>query len=563
MTNYLITTSRRNYRLLIMLYIVLSTAMSVAIAALSGVSTLELKRPNTKSDYLMALYTNTDIDSAINEQCPVDDQNAAARSADFPTTETVEVVHSRTESEEHGTKHSEEIQKVLERYMRSLLHAANMALPIERYLYKMLQYYKERIKEGVSDINIVGSTGNKLYVPELQPEGSYQFEVDVLFENPIAGMSIPVLGERGPVVAWLAIDTLDNSLPLGSVVLRVERYDGQFGSEFEKGTWFHKHTDSGKLLLSSFHYWGSVVSSYRSILGERELLSHPAPLLQPLFRKFKSARKSLPLSGQTYEFDILMDKVASVRIPWPEQAASFKTRTRKWPESSIIEKVVTDGCHLVHNPHTRSGTYLMEWKYTFSTSEQEIVLSFSPFQRSVFLVIKQIKRIYLDYGTSEIGEPLAGLTTYHLKTVMLWLSEKLDSTLWGTSPHECLIMFFRELEKCLDTEVCPHYFMPEINVMQSAWKPKMLQHYENEWLKQNGPMREKLLKTVRDIISRPGEYLTDKLVTAVDSKHVMEAKKEPVQRNKGHDDIYAEVDILDQALVRLNDQRAVNELKGT
>lgn len=509
------------------------------------------RRGRAKFSYLM---------DTVNKQCPImDDWDVTATPPKVRKTQNVEIAYSRTG--EHETKHTEDnVKVVLERLMRDILNVADDVAPIEQYLYKMLEYYKERAGSGFAALNIVGSTGNKLYVPERDSCGYYRLEVDVLFENPLEGMVIPVLGER-PVVAWFATDTLDNSLPLGSVVLRLERYDGQFGSDFEEREWLHKHVESGKFLLSSMHYWG-VTSSHKSILGEREVLVHPSPLLQPLFKTFKSERKSLLLGGQNYEFTILMDKVISVRIPWPSEAAEFGTRPRKWPESSVIKKVITDGCHLVHNPHNRGGTYFLEWKYTFSTSEQEIVLNFTPFQRSLFLVIKQMKRLYLDYGTSEIGEPLAGLTTYHLKTIMLWLSERLDPTLWETSPHKCFIMFFRDLEKCLDTGVCSHYFIPKINVMQSAWSPKMLQMHEHVWLEQNGSVREKLLETVRDIIVRPERYLTDALLTAIDSKHVMEAKKEPV-RTKGHGNLYVELDILDQAIVKLNDQRAVRELNGT
>lgn len=109
-----------------------------------------------------------------------------------------------------------------------------------------------------------------------------------------------------------------------------------------------------------------------------------------------------------------MDKVASVRIPWPQEAIEFETRERKWPKPCIIKKIITDGCLLVHNPNNARETCFMEWKYTFSTSEQEIVLNFSPFQRSIFLVIKQIKRAHLDYGTSELGEPMG--CTCHLSS---------------------------------------------------------------------------------------------------------------------------------------------------
>lgn len=123
-------------------------------------------------------------------------------------------------------------------------------------------------------------------------------------------------------------------------------------------------------------------------------------------------------------------------------------------------------------------------------------------------------------------------------------------------------MFFEDLAKCLDTEMCPHYFIPDINVVESAWKPKMLQGHESEWLKQNGPMREKLLATVRDIISHPGKYLTGELLTVVDDKHVMESQKDPIKSLRPSDDYSYELDSVDKALIRLAEKRAVKELNS-
>jgi hypothetical protein len=53
------------------------------------------------------------------------------------------------------------------------------------------------------------------------------------------------------------------------------------------------------------------------------------------------------------------------------EALEFQKRERKWPDISVINDVIKDGCLLIHQP-SNGETYNLEWKITFSVAEQRL-----------------------------------------------------------------------------------------------------------------------------------------------------------------------------------------------
>ena len=98
-----------------------------------------------------------------------------------------------------------------------------------------------------------------------------------------------------------------------------------------------------------------------------------------------------------------MDKVAAIRAPWPTEALEFQKRERKWPDISVINDVIKDGCLLIHQP-SNGETYNLEWKITFSVAEQRLA---------------KVSRFW-DFRKRRVQ---VGLTTYHMKTIFMWMSE--------------------------------------------------------------------------------------------------------------------------------------------
>ena len=87
--------------------------------------------------------------------------------------------------------------------------------------------------------------------------------------------------------------------------------------------------------------------------------------------------------------EISADRVPCVRcLLWPTQAADWPTRHRnyEWPESATVDRVVSNGCDLVHVAHPKcrqhewEGTY--QWRLSFSRAEIVLINSWTPLQTS-------------------------------------------------------------------------------------------------------------------------------------------------------------------------------------
>lgn len=424
------------------------------------------------------------------------------------------------------------LKKSLISLMSEALQRMKEIEPVIGYIEKkILEYQKTR---KYDKIGLVGSLGNKLYFPELMPDGTYQVESDILYERSIESLSVPITNENThptPVIANLEIDTLNETLPLGTLLLKVKSIDGDI-DDIERYSFFKKMDESDNIYFKSDSFRMSVPHRFSgSILGESEISTFAPPILQPLYRTFKTHRKILTTKEREITFVILMDKVASIKVPWLDVAEKFKSRQRVWPSEEMIIQVINEGCHLIHKPANGARTYMLEWRLTFAISEQLIISGFTEQQRALFVLIKQIKRKYLDMGTFESGEAKMGLTTYHLKTVMLWLSESVSPETWTKSPFECFISFLKQLEKSLQENFLAHYFIPDINIFEGAWNHKHLQLAESEWLSKNQPMRLLLLEKIEEIMEHPEEYLVPDILWATDEKHAHEREKTPVVEN--------------------------------
>lgn len=391
--------------------------------------------------------------------------------------------------------------------------------PLLRYVNdKVATYRNQRQHDSVT---VVGSVGNGLYVPEKNEDGSFLLELDVLYNREIPHVVLP--STNSPIVTVQIDPEPIRTMPIGSCLLEVTHNVDKV-NENERYKFFNQ-LENDKTYLKTLGFTCFIPErDGPSILGETEIDDVRKVKMLPLYRTFRTDEQKKILDDKELTFRVLVDKVFALKAPWPHSISNFRNRERKWPDRSVVEEIVKGGCLLTHRASLMAFT--LQWKRTFSLSEQELAKKFTFHQRYLFVIIKLIKTKYLSYGLFESGESRIGLTSYHIKTIFLWLCETRDPEQFSKNPGMCFTVFFEVLKLCIEKQICPHFFIPEINVMSGlGYYKKELTHNDKIWLSKKRHLKALLLEKIRKIIEIPLFFLEDKLLKVIDEKHLYDLQK--------------------------------------
>ncbi|XP_021364651.1 uncharacterized protein LOC110457620 [Mizuhopecten yessoensis] len=153
---------------------------------------------------------------------------------------------------------------------------------------------------------------------------------------------------------------------------------------------------------------------------------------------------------------------------WPREANEWITRTRLygWPHQTLIDQIVHSGCQLVPVGDKCSVDTLLQWRFSFATSEISLVHSFSHIQFKVYALLKCfLKQIKVTLRET-IGDDDI-LCSYFLKTILFHAIENSSQLFWQ---EKHLIYCFRFCLNILiawvKAGVCPNYFIPANNLFQ-------------------------------------------------------------------------------------------------
>jgi len=90
-----------------------------------------------------------------------------------------------------------------------------------------------------------------------------------------------------------------------------------------------------------------------------------------------------------------LDLVPCIRcLSWPPQAADWQTRDRNygWPDSATVDRVVNNGCDVVHVAHRQCRQDEWEskhqWRLSFSRAEIVLLNSWMPVQQIVYHMLR-------------------------------------------------------------------------------------------------------------------------------------------------------------------------------
>jgi hypothetical protein len=165
--------------------------------------------------------------------------------------------------------------------------------------------------------------------------------------------------------------------------------------------------------------------------------------------------------------------VSSVRcLAWPTQASECARRRRNhgWPDAATVDRVLNNGCDLIHAVPRQYGTRRDKqmWRFSFSRAETELLNSWTTKQQTVHELFRFVVR---KSGASSIldGFNRTVLKSYHLKTIMMRTCELMDSIWWAQSNVVQLVVYLMNfLVQCCESSHCEGYFVPNYNLFEGS-----------------------------------------------------------------------------------------------
>ena len=171
-----------------------------------------------------------------------------------------------------------------------------------------------------------------------------------------------------------------------------------------------------------------------------------------------------------------VDLVLCIRcLWWPPQATDWPTRNRNsgWPDSTIIDLVVSNGCDLVQVSHRLcrqnkwKGKY--QWRLSFSRAEIVLLNSWIPVQQIVYHILRVFhKNVRLTYTADSTKTKI--LSNYHFKTLTLWTCELKPQSWWihDMNVLRISVKLLHMLADWLKNRICPHYFVNSCNLIDNT-----------------------------------------------------------------------------------------------
>ena len=156
---------------------------------------------------------------------------------------------------------------------------------------------------------------------------------------------------------------------------------------------------------------------------------------------------------------------------WPDFAQKWLSRKRiyGWPSEELLAQCKSLGFIVVSASHPASDEKQFQWRISFPHQERLLVTQFNSVQLKCYILLKIInKELIKQYIKEET------LTSYHLKTCMLYILENTPSDLWvSENLVGCIIMCFRQIRVWIKEDNIPNYFVPEENMLDRITKSKL------------------------------------------------------------------------------------------
>ena len=166
-------------------------------------------------------------------------------------------------------------------------------------------------------------------------------------------------------------------------------------------------------------------------------------------------------------FKISCDIVTLLELTWwPTIAEEWKSRKRRWPSSTEIEKL-SRFCYIINKPSSieRDNEETKEFRYSFPHVERELVRMRSRHQNKVYLIFKIMFLKWIKPLDPE------RISSFIPKTIMFWASEEFPSRheMWNKdfdSMLYALTYLFLQTKEAFEKHNLPYFFINTVNVIE-------------------------------------------------------------------------------------------------
>lgn len=161
-----------------------------------------------------------------------------------------------------------------------------------------------------------------------------------------------------------------------------------------------------------------------------------------------------------------VDTVVALKCrEWPKIAEEWIERRREfdWPGGALIEEAVEKGCYLVPISGHQSQCEEMEWRISFVLAERLLIRNMNFIQRFVYSILKTIRK-------EIFGHFSAIISSYIVKTAVLWVSEENDVSSWEPGfVLRYVRLCFLKILNFLQVYFCPNFFMNKCNLFHAKY----------------------------------------------------------------------------------------------
>ena len=214
--------------------------------------------------------------------------------------------------------------------------------------------------------------------------------------------------------------------------------------------------------------WKAVIEKVKSVNSFLRLAGCPIHHSDAFSSSDTETTWEVKLDTKTIDnFSSSIDYVEAVRLLfWPNQAEAWITRRRRWwPQQDTIQSIKEKGCQVVPRS-SPGGDVHSEFRLSFSGPEASLAQLRSKKQQQAYYFFKMFFYRYLKCAESSEPEGKQ-LYSYIVKTTMLWVYEELppEDPIWISLQNSVQFLLLKLLAS-LKAGFLPHYFIPEINLLE-------------------------------------------------------------------------------------------------
>ncbi|XP_045169933.2 uncharacterized protein LOC123532538 [Mercenaria mercenaria] len=154
---------------------------------------------------------------------------------------------------------------------------------------------------------------------------------------------------------------------------------------------------------------------------------------------------------------------------WPAQAQPWLLRQGigKWPTEEIKRESEASGCFVVPVGGKSGRKEELEWRISTCLAERYLMFSLNITQIRCYIMMKMILKTFMKHQCNGI------ISSYMCKNVLFYQIENINSNEW--QEHKLLnrlMCCLVALRNCVIKENCPHFIIPENNLMAGKISPQ-------------------------------------------------------------------------------------------